>query len=118
MPSVSYNGQSIIVDGRRFWILAASMQYARIPRRHWADRIAAARQAGFNTIETACPWVVHEPRRGRFVFDNDADVRHFIELCAAARMRLILRVGPFVGGGFDGGGLPGWLTEDRRVTLR
>lgn len=118
MPSVSYNGQSIIVDGRRFWILAASMQYARIPRHHWADRIAAARQAGFNTIETACPWVVHEPRRGRFVFDNDADLRHFIELCAAARMRLILRVGPFVGGGFDGGGLPGWLTEDRRVTLR
>lgn len=118
MPSVSYNGQSFIVDGRRLWILAASMQYARIPRAEWADRIAAARQAGFNTIETACPWMIHEPRRGRFAFENDADVRHFIELCAAAKMRLILRPGPFVGGGFDGGGLPAWLTEDHRITLR
>ncbi|MDY7107680.1 MAG: beta-galactosidase [Planctomycetota bacterium] len=118
MPTVSYNGQSFIVDGRRLWILAGSMHYARIPRAEWADRIAAARQAGFNAIETACPWLVHEPRRGRFAFEDDADVRRFIELCGEARMRVILRPGPFVGAGFDGGGLPGWLTEDPAVVLR
>ncbi len=33
-------------------------------------------------------------------------------------MRVILRAGPFVGSGFDGGGLPAWLTEDRKVVLR
>ena len=118
MPSVSYNGQSFIVDGRRQWIMGASLQYARIQARSWPDRIAAAKQAGFNTIETACPWIVHEPRRGRYVFQDDADVRRFIEHCGEAKMWVILRVGPFVGSGFDGGGLPAWLTEDRKVVLR
>src|SRR5262245_36661393 len=118
MASVTYNGQSFSIDGRRFWILGASIQYARVPAALWADRIAAARQAGFNTIETACPWVVHEPRKGRYVFQGDANLRRFIELCAAAGMKVILRVGPFVGSEFDGGGLPGWLIELPGIVLR
>jgi beta-galactosidase len=118
MPSVSYNGQSFLLDGRRLWILAASLQYARIPPERWADRIADARQAGFNTIETACPWFLHEPRKGRYAFTNGADVKRFVTLCAEAQMRVILRPGPFVGAGFDGGGLPAWLMENPAMALR
>ena len=65
MPGVSFNGQSFNIDGRRLWILGASMQYTRIPRSEWADRIASAREAGFNTVDVACPWSFHEPRKGR-----------------------------------------------------
>src|SRR5690606_14913166 len=111
MPSVTYNGQSFAVDGRRLWILGASIQYARIPRELWPARIAAAKQAGFNTIETGCPWSVHEPRRDRFDFDGPHDVREFITLCGRAGMRVVLRPGPFIGTAFDGGGLPSWLTQ-------
>jgi beta-galactosidase len=118
MPNVTFNGQCFVVDGRRVWTLGASMQYTRIPPDQWVDRLADARQAGFNTIETACPWMVHEPRRGRFHFEGAADVRGFVEACAAERMRVILRPGPFVGGGFDGGGIPNWLLEDPDVALR
>jgi hypothetical protein len=118
MTSVSFNGQSFSIDGRRVWILAASMQYVRIPPELWADRITAAREAGFNTIETACPWMVHEPRRGRYDFQNGADVSRFVELCGQLGMRVILRPGPYVGGDFDGGGLPAWLGEDPQVLLR
>lgn len=118
MPAVSYNGQSFNIDGRRVWILGASLQYTRIAPAEWPARIADARQAGFNTIETACPWSVHEPRKGRYHFQDQADIRQFIGLCAEAGMRVILRPGPFVGSGFDGGGLPSWLVEDERVALR
>jgi hypothetical protein len=118
MASVTYNGQSFSVDGRRFWILGASIQYARVPVELWRDRIAAARQAGFNTIETACPWFLHEPRKGRFGFQGEADLRKFIQLCATAGMRVILRVGPYIGSQFDAGGLPGWLIETPGVKLR
>ena len=75
MPSVTYNGQSFAIDGRRLWILGASIDYARVPSAMWAERIAAARQAGFNAIATACPWSLHEPRRGRYHFQGDADIR-------------------------------------------
>jgi hypothetical protein len=118
MPSISYNGQSFAIDGRRFWVLGASIQYARVPHELWASRIAAAKQAGFNTIETACPWVVHEPRTGRFHFEGDANIRKFIQTCAAQGCRVILRVGPYVNDQFDGGGLPGWLIEMPEVRLR
>jgi beta-galactosidase len=100
------------------WVLAASTHYARVEPAEWAERIAAARQAGFNTIETACPWLLHEPRDGRFSFDGQANVAGFIKACAAAGMRVILRIGPFVGGGYDGGGLPHWLVDLAGVKVR
>ncbi|MHC5022724.1 MAG: beta-galactosidase [Planctomycetota bacterium] len=118
MPTVTYNEQSFAIDNRPVWILGASMQYARIPAPQWADRIAAARQAGFNTIETACPWLLHEPRPGRYEFDGDADVRQFVSLCHEAGMRVILRLGPFVDAHLDGGGLPPWLIEMPELVLR
>ena len=75
MVSVTYDGQSFSIDGRRSWILGASIEYARVPPEFWADRIAAAKQAGFNTIATSCPWMVHEPRKGRFTFHGEYDIR-------------------------------------------
>jgi hypothetical protein len=118
MANVTYDGQSFSLDGRREWILGASIEYARVPPEAWADRIAAARQAGFNTIATSCPWLMHEPRKGRFVFHGPADVRRFVELCGDAGMRLMLRPGPYIGGHYDAGGLPSWLVEQPGVALR
>lgn len=118
MPTVTYNGQSFAIDGRRLWVLGASIQYARVPPELWADRIAAARQCGCNTIATASPWLLHEPRKGRYDFEGQADVRRFIELCGEADMHVLLRVGPYVGCHFDGGGLPSWLAEQPDVVLR
>lgn len=118
MPTITYDSQSFLIDGRRFWVLGASIQYARVPAELWADRIAAAKQAGFNTIATACPWILHEPRKGRFSFQGDADVRHFVELCGDAGMRVVLRAGPYVGAQFDGGGLPSWLVETPGLLVR
>jgi beta-galactosidase len=118
MASVAYDGQSFSIDGRRVWVLGASVEYARIPPEAWADRIAAARQAGFNTIATCCPWLEHEPRKGRFAFHETTDIRRFVELCGAAGMWVLLRPGPYIGGHYDAGGLPSWLVEQPDTALR
>ena len=118
MPSVTYNAQSFAIDGRRIWILGASIEYARVLPEAWAQRIAAAKQAGFNTIETSCPWLIHEPRKGRFSFSGAGDIRRFVKLCGAAGLWVILRPGPFVGNRYDAGGLPSWLIEMPEVVLR
>jgi len=111
MASLTHDGQTFLIDGKRIWILAASIHYARVAPERWEATIAAAQQAGFNTIDTACPWMLHERRRGKFSFDGQADLRRFVELCAKHGMRVILRPGPFIGHGYDGGGLPPWLSE-------
>lgn len=107
-----------MIDGRRIWLVSGSVPYARICRDEWRDRIHAARIAGVNAIETAVVWSRHEPRPGKFDFKGDNDLRAFVELVAEAGLYCILRVGPFIGGAWDMGGLPPWLTELKEMQLR
>jgi hypothetical protein len=118
MATVTYNAQSFAVDGRRLWIVGAAVSYARIPPDDWAKVIGRAREAGFNTIATECPWAIHEPRKGRYSFEDQADLRQFVELCGEAGMYVLLRAGPYVGSAYDGGGLPPWLGEIPDVAVR
>lgn len=118
MAQVTYDGRSFMLDGRRVWIVGGSVHYARLPRSEWAGRIAAAKQAGLNTIETPALWSRHEPRPGQFDFEGDNDLRHFVQLAGEAGMHVILRTGPFVGSGYDAGGIPAWLLAREGVEPR
>lgn len=118
MASVTYDGRSFMLDGRRLWIVGGSIHYARLPRAEWAGRIAAAKQAGLNTVETPVVWSRHEARAGQFDFAEDNDLRHFVRLVGEAGMHVILRVGPFVGSGYDAGGIPAWLVSQEGVEPR
>ncbi len=118
MASITYDAQSFQIDGRRIWLSSGTVEHARIPREEWASRIAAARQAGLNTIATSVVWSRHEQRPGTFDFTGDNDLRHFVELVGKAGMWVILRPGPYIGGGWDLGGLPSWLLDLEDVAMR
>lgn len=118
MAQVTYDGRSFMLDGRRVWIVGGSIHYARLPRSEWAGRISAAKQAGINAIETPAVWSRHEPRPGKFDFEGDNDLRHFVQLAGDAGMHVILRTGPFVGSGYDAGGIPAWLMAKPGVEPR
>lgn len=118
MAAITYDGQSFIIDGRRIWLVAGTIDYARCPHQQWAARIHAAKSAGLNTIVTSVPWSRHEPRAGQFDFTGDANLRHFVEMIGAAGLYCVLRVGPFIGGGFDLGGIPPWVLSLKDVALR
>lgn len=112
MPiAVSHTRQSFTVDGRRIWIVAGSLSYARIDPADRPARLADLRQAGCNAVEVPVPWLLHEPRPGRFDFEGMADLPGFLREAQAAGLHVILRVGPYIGDGHDGGGLPAWLGE-------
>jgi hypothetical protein len=118
MAAITYDGQSFMVDGRRIWLVGGTIEYARVPREDWAERIAQAKRAGLNCITTSVVWSRHEPRAGQFDFSGHQDLRYFVELIKTARMYCVLRIGPFVGNGFDLGGLPPWLLANPAVQLR
>ena len=118
MASITFDGQSFSVDGRRLWLVGGTIQYARLSRDQWASRIWAAKLAGLNTITTSVVWARHEARPGQFDFTGDNDIRHFVQLIQQAGMHCVLRVGPFVGGGFDFGGLPAWVPAIKDVKIR
>jgi hypothetical protein len=118
VPSVTYDGRSFMVDGRRIWLVSGSIHSTRIPRELWEERIWAARLAGLNCIETPVFWNRCEPRPGQFDFTGENDIRHFVELVGKAGMYCILRPGPFVGAQWDMGGLPPWLLSVKNIKLR
>jgi len=118
MPSITYDGRSFMLDGRRIWLAGGTIPYARVPRASWADRIHAAKLAGLNLIDTPVCWNRHEPRPGKFDFKGENDLRHFIQLVGQAGMYCTLRVGPYVNDDCDMGGLPAWLVENANVKLR
>lgn len=118
MATLSFDGQSLILDGRRIWLVSGSIHYPRVPRELWHDRIRAARQAGLNCIDTYVFWNVHEPTPGRFRFEDDADLRAFVQLIEAEGMYCILRPGPYIDAACDFGGLPAWLIESGPRRLR
>lgn len=109
MPTITSDGQSLSIDGRRLWLVSGAVHYARIPRGLWGARLAAARDAGFNCIEAPVPWARHEPRAGVFDFKNENDLPEFIRMVGAMGMHCIVRAGPYIGDGYDLGGLPAWL---------
>ncbi len=106
MPSVTHDGRSFMIDGRRIWLVGGRVPYLRLSREQWADRIQQARLAGLNTIEAPVIWNRHETRPGRFDFTGDNDLRHFIDLIGKAGMYCVLSLGPYQGPGWDMGGLP------------
>lgn len=118
MPSVTHDGRSFMLDSRRIWLVSGQIPYARLPRELWAERIHAAKLAGFNTIETPVFWNRHEARPGKFDFSGDNDLKHFVTLIGRAGLHCILGIGPYVGGEWDMGGLPSWLLETPNVNLR
>ncbi|MFN9970564.1 MAG: beta-galactosidase, partial [Phycisphaerae bacterium] len=59
MASITYDGRSLLIDGKRIWLVSGSIQYTRVPREYWADRIHAAKLAGLNCVDTSVVWARH-----------------------------------------------------------
>ncbi len=118
MPSISYDGQSLSIDGRRIWLVSGSIHYTRTPHQLWRKRIRAAREAGLNCIDTYVFWNAHEPQPGQFNFEGDLNLRQFIQTIAEEGLFCILRPGPYICAEWDFGGLPPWLLVDNNIRLR
>jgi beta-galactosidase len=128
MPARTTNGASAMVlevtddgfqlDGAPFQIIAGAMHYFRIHPEQWADRIDKARLLGLNAIDVYVPWNAHQPSRDVVLLDGMLDLPRYLDLIAAAGLRVLLRPGPYICGEWDGGGLPAWLTSAPGVRLR
>lgn len=112
---VSVRGRQLLVDGRPVFLRSAEIQYFRIPRDQWEDRILAAKQAGHNCIASYIVWGWHEFEEGRFDFTGETvperDLVGFLNLVEQAGLYFFARVGPFVNAELMRGGHPAWLFE-------
>ena len=108
-PYIDFDSRGFIIHGKRTFLVSAGIEYARVPRELWKDRLTRLRQAGFNCVEIYTFWNFHEPREGRFDFSGDHDLEAFLKLAQQTGLYVIARVGPYYCAEWDNGGYPLWL---------
>jgi beta-galactosidase len=117
-PFINYDARGFLISGKRTFITSASMEYARVPRGLWRDRLLRLKRAGFNTIEMYTFWNFHEANEGKFNFAGDHDLNAYLQLIKSMGMYAIVRVGPYVCGEWSMGGYPIWLKFKQGLRVR
>jgi len=106
---IAIDGKGFTIKGKRTYIVAGEVQYPRIPRALWRDRLLRIKRAGYNTVQTYVYWNYHEPREGQFDFSGEKDLDAFLKTVQSLNMYAIVRPGPYINAEWDTGGLPVWL---------
>lgn len=117
--TIDYARNTFLKDGVPFRYISGSIHYFRVHPNHWEDRLKKIRSAGLNAIQVYVEWNSHEPEPGKFQFEGNQDLEHFLELAHKWGLLVILRPGPFIDAERDFGGLPFWLLQkNKQIKLR
>jgi hypothetical protein len=110
---IRYDGLSLFVENKPFFLYSGSFHYCRCPKALWRDRFAKIREAGFNTVQTYVPWNLHEPEMPASPEDYSkvdmTELDEFLTMAAEFGLYAVVRVGPYMCGEWDTGGYPQWL---------
>ncbi|HEX8021533.1 beta-galactosidase [Mucilaginibacter sp.] len=117
-PYIDFDSKGFIVQGKRTFIVSAGLEYARIPRELWYDRLLRIKRAGFNCIEIYTIWNFHEEQEGKFNFTGDRDLGKFLDIVKQLGLYAIVRVGPYYCAEWDNGGYPIWLKFKKGLRVR
>lgn len=109
--SIGWDSKSLIIDGRRAVPVMGEIHYSRLPREEWPQAIRKMKEGGVTIIATYVFWNHHEERESVFDWSGQRDLRHFLEVCKAEQMPVVMRVGPFCHGETRNGGIPDWIFE-------
>ncbi|WMW81510.1 beta-galactosidase [Undibacterium cyanobacteriorum] len=117
--SFAKDSNQFLLNDQPLQIRSGEMHPARIPKAYWLHRIQMAKAMGMNTIAIYVMWNYHEVKQGQFDFKSEnRDIVHFIKLCQAEQLHVILRPGPYVCAEWDLGGIPAYLLADEDCVLR
>ncbi|GAA0923628.1 glycoside hydrolase family 35 protein [Streptomyces thermoalcalitolerans] len=119
LHTVGFDRHSLLVDGRRLVLWSGEMHLFRLPSPSlWRDVLQKMRAYGHNAVSVQVAWNYHSPAPGQYDFTGVRDLDLFLRTAAETGLYVVLRPGPRLDAGIDGGGLPGWLTaaQDRART--
>ncbi len=109
--TVSYDGYSYLVDGKRVYLWSGEFHYFRLPNQDlWVDVLQKMKAAGFNAVSLYFDWDYHSPAPGVYDFTGVRDVDKLLDIADRLGIYVIARPGPYINAEVDGGGFPGWLS--------
>lgn len=111
-------GTDFYKNGKKIQIISGSIHYFRLFKEQYRDRLLKLKACGFNTVETYIAWNIHEPQKGKFVFESYHSLKMFLDIASELNLMVILRPGPYICAEWEFGGFPAWLLENKNMQLR
>lgn len=116
---VTFDKNSLIVDGKRVFIRSGAFHYFRTPGVELAkDRFMKLKAGGYNTVDIYFNANYHSKTEGQYDFSGIKDVRKVLEVAKEVGLFVIARPGPFINAEVNAGGLPFWLLKKEGVIPR
>jgi beta-galactosidase len=115
---LTVSAQGFRLNGKPFQIISGELEYARIPRADWRNRLRMVRAMGLNSITVYIFWNLHEPQPRVYDFSGQNDVAEYLREAQQEGLYVILRPSPYVCAEWDLGGYPSWLLKDHSMQLR
>lgn len=109
VPKVTWDRQSLMIDGRRVCPVMGEVHYSRIPADEWQREVHQMKEGGVTMLATYVFWNHVEEEEGIFRWDGQRSLRRFLEVCREEQMPVVLRLGPFCHGEARNGGIPDWV---------
>jgi lysophospholipase L1-like esterase len=111
IPKVTWDQQSLIIDGRRVVPAMGEVHYSRIPAPEWERAVQQIKEGGITMLACYVFWNHIEEIEGQFDWSGQRSLRRFLEVCKAGNMPVVLRIGPYCHGEVRGGGIPDWVVK-------
>lgn len=129
---ITYDKNSLIVDGKRVFIRSGAFHYFRTPGIELAkDRFMKLKAAGYNTVDIYLNANYHSQTEGNYDFggrlglpaqqqelSNIKDIRKILQVAQDIGLYVIIRPGPFINAEVNAGGLPFWVLKNKNVIPR
>ncbi|GGY90293.1 beta-galactosidase [Pseudoduganella plicata] len=109
------NNQYLSLDGQPWMPVMGEFHYSRSPADTWEAELRKMKTAGITVVASYVMWNHHEEHEGKYTWQDNRDLRRFIELCAKVGLKAVVRVGPWVHAEVRYGGIPDWVVTSMRT---
>ncbi|HUI92699.1 MAG TPA: beta-galactosidase [Chitinivibrionales bacterium] len=116
--SITYTDRGFVVKGNPVYVFSGDIDYWRVPRELWRDRLTRIKRSGFNAITFYTYWNLMEPVRGQYHFEDNLDIDAWLSLIEELGMYAIVRAGPYVCAEIDFGGNAPWTVDVPGILYR
>ncbi len=112
IPEISWDAQSLMIDGNRVTPVMGEIHYSRLPENEWRSSIKKMKEGEVTVIATYVFWNHIEQNKGQFNWSGQRNLRKFLEICKEEGLPVVLRIGPFCHGEVRNGGIPDWIFDN------
>lgn len=115
---IEVNNQYMTIGGQPVLPVMGEFHYSRYDHRYWKDALQKMKASGITIVATYALWSLHEEFEGCQSWEDNLDLRKFVQICQELDLLVHLRIGPYCNAEINNGALPDWIVKDKRFNTR